>query len=102
MAYSDKETAALQIAADENGSITFDMAVELARELCKTPRSVIAKIKQMNLPYTPKPKAEPKAKGITKAEMVDLIAKNLEVDASVLAGLTKAKAEALSELVNLT
>lgn len=102
MAYTDKEVAVLENAAKENGSITFEQAEQLARELYKTPRSVISKIKQLALPYTPKEKAPKREKGMTKAELVAKIAENLGVDAIEFNGLTKATADSLGRLVELT
>lgn len=102
MAYSDKEVAVITKAAEDNGSITFEMATELARQLYKTPRSVIAKIKQLDLPYTPKPKAPKREKGMTKADLIAKIAENVGVDASEFDGLSKATAKALGRLVELT
>ena len=102
MAYTDKEVAALQKAVDENGSITFEMAKELGRELCKTPRSIVSKVHQMGLPYTPQEKAPKREKGLTKAELVAQIAENLGANADEFDGLTKATARALGKLVELT
>lgn len=102
MAYSDKETAAVEAVANENGSVTYAQAVELADELGKSPRSVIAKIKQLDLPYVPKPKAAPKRVGPTKAELVAQVEANLDMEEGALAGLTKATASALGDLVDAT
>lgn len=102
MAYKAEEVAVIEAAAAEHGTITFDMAQELAVELCKTPRSVIAKVKQMDLPYEPKPKTEPKRTGPTKAELVAKVAENIGVEPAALNGLTKATVAALNTLVNAT
>jgi phage-related minor tail protein len=102
MAYSDKEVAVLTKAVEDNGSITFDMLEDLAVEVVKTPRSVLAKVKQLGLPYTPKEKAPKREKGVTKAELVAAIAKNIGASENDLDGLTKATAKALGKLVELT
>lgn len=102
MAYTDKEVAVLQNAAEENGSITFEMAKELGRELCKTPRSIVSKIKQLDLPYTPAERAPKREKGMTKAELVARIAENLGASEDEFEGLNKATARALGRLVELT
>jgi protein-L-isoaspartate O-methyltransferase len=102
MAYTNEEVAVLETAAEENGSITFEMAKELARQLYKTPRSVIAKVKQLDLPYTPKPAPAKREKGMTKAELVARIAENIGANAEDLDGLGKATARALGRLVELT
>ena len=102
MAYSDKEVAVLHKAAEANGSISFEMVEDLASEIYKTPRSVIAKVKQLDIPYVPKAKAPKREKGLTKTELVAKIAENLGTDASEFSGLTKATAKALGRLVELT
>ena len=102
MAYTDKEVAVLENAANENGSVTFEMAEQLGVELGKSTRSIVSKLKQLELPYTKKEKAPKREKGMTKAELVAQIAVNLGADADEFDGLSKATAKALGRLVELT
>ena len=101
MAYTDKEVAVLQKAAEE-GPITFERARELAAELYKTDRSVIAKVNQLGLDYVPREYAPKREKGMTKAELVAEIAENLGAEGDVFEGLEKATARALGRLVDAT
>lgn len=102
MAYTDIEVAAIQAVVDEHGSVSFEQAVELARELCKTPRSVISKVKQLGLPYVPKEVEPAKDRGPTKDQLVKTIAEHLNVEADALKGLAKATADSLKTLVAAT
>ena len=95
MSYSDKETAAVRAAAP----LTYAKAVALAADLGKSTRSVIAKAKQLDLPYTPKPKAAAKGRGVTKAAVVLDVAAALQVDVDAVAGLAKADMAALKALL---
>jgi hypothetical protein len=92
MSYTDSETAAVVAAAP----LTYDSAVALADKLGKSHRSVIAKAKSLGLEYTAKPKAAPKGKGVTKADLVAAISAKVGTD---LSGLEGAKASALEALL---
>lgn len=102
MAYTKEQEAVLTKTATENGSVSFEMAEALGEQFGKSARSVIAKVKQLGLAYTPKAKPAKREKGLTKADLIAQIAENLGTNAEVLAGLNKATAKALSELVDLT
>src|SRR5210317_477638 len=80
-------------------SISFELAQELAVEFGKTPRSIIAKVKQLGLTYIPKAKPSKKvSKGDTKAELVTKIEALLDAS-DMLAGLEKSTASALVNLL---
>jgi len=78
----------------------YDSASAFASEHNLTVRSVIAKIKNLGLDYTPKPKTV-SASGprIAKADIVSAIAKALDADPDSIAGLAKADGRALSALL---
>lgn len=94
-AYSDSMVATLT----RQGSWTFAQAEAFASEHNLTTRSVVSKIKSLDLAYTPKPKAASKAPRIRKADTVAAIAKALATDSDSLAGLAKADAASLSALL---
>ena len=98
MAYTAEQEAVLVKTAKENGSISFEMAEKLEPVLHKTPRSIVAKVKQLGLPYTPKATAPKRPKGMTKAEMVEAIESALDVGIT-LDGLEKATGQALGRLL---
>lgn len=102
MAYTKKEVATLNKLAETNGSVTYEDAVALSEDFGKSVRSVISKVKSLDLPYTPKAKPAKREKGLTKAELVAQVAENLGVEADVLAGLEKSTARAIGKLVELT
>jgi len=80
----------------------FDKAVasEIALKIGKTPRSVIAKIKSLGLPYTVQRPVRKDGSPITrKTDTVIAIAKALDMDALELDGLTKAPKAALEALL---
>lgn len=97
MAYTKEQEAVLTKTAETEGRITYAMAEDLAAEFGVTHRSVIAKVKSMELPYEPKPVAPKRPKGKTKSELVEEIVAALggEVD---LVGLEKATGRALAKL----
>ena len=75
-------------------------ATEIAAKIGKSPRSVIAKIKSMGLPYTVKKPTRKDGSAVAlKVDMVLAIAKALDMDALDLDGLTKAPRSALSALL---
>jgi hypothetical protein len=89
--YSEKDCAILAKASP----LTFEKAGELASELGKTQRSIIAKAKSLGLDYIPK--AKPKAtgeKGITKAQILADIREKLNLPDRE-GDLTKAELETL-------
>jgi hypothetical protein len=94
MSYTVEQVAALTNAAP----VSYERALELAMELGKTPRSVIAKVKSLGLAYEPKPAAPKRPKGLTKTELVGYIAARLDVPAEALEGLTKATSQSLDKL----
>jgi len=94
-AYSEKMVATLT----RQGSWTFAQAEQFAADNNLTTRSVVSKIKSLDLAYTPKPKAASKAPRIRKADTVAAIAKALATDSDSLAGLAKADAASLSALL---
>ena len=82
------------------GSFTYDSASAFAEAHSLSVRSVISKVKHLGLDYTPKPKTVSSAgPRVSKSEIVDAIAKALDADADMLAGLAKADARALSALL---
>ena len=74
-------------------------AVEIAEQIGKTSRSVIAKAKSLGLDYEVKVRAT-KRVASSKADLVRAIAKGLDADASQFAGLEKATMSALSNLLS--
>ena len=72
----------------------------LSFEPVKSARSIVAKIKSLELDYICKPAPVKKPKPITKSELVDQIAENMEVDSGLFAGLEKATVSALNNLLD--
>lgn len=99
MPYTDKQVAALQNAAKQHGTLNGELAAKLAADLGQSKRSVIAKIKSLDLPYAVATKPVKGTRSTTKAEYVAAIAKALDADATDLAGLEKATALGLSRLL---
>ena len=99
MPYSEKQVAALRKAANDFGILDGDIAAKLAADLGQSKRSVIAKIKSLDLPYRVAAKPVKGTRSTSKAEYVAAIAKALDADASTLAGLEKATALSLSGLL---
>jgi len=93
--YSTSMVTALQSQAWD-----YESASAFASEHNLSVRSVISKIKSLELDYTPKPKTV-SASGprVAKADIVSAIAKALNADPDSLAGLAKADARALSALL---
>lgn len=94
-AYSESMVKALT----SQGAWTFAQAVQFAEANNLSTRSVVSKIKSLDLPYTPKPKAAAKAPRSRKADTVLAIAKALDTDSDSIAGLAKADAASLSALL---
>ncbi len=81
-------------------SLNKDVATEIAREIGKSPRSVIAKIKSMGLPYTVQRPVRKDGSAISrKADTVAAIAKALDMELEDLDGLAKAPRSALIALL---
>ena len=81
-------------------SYNADVAQDIADQIGKSRRSVIAKIKSMGLPYpVKKPTRKDGSAVALKVDMVLAIAKALDMDALDLDGLTKAPRSALSALL---
>ncbi len=99
MPYTEKQVVALQNAAQKFGTLNGEIAGQLAADLGQSKRSVIAKIKSLELPYAVAKKPVKGTRATSKAEYVAAIAKALDADASELAGLEKATALALSGLL---
>ena len=77
----------------------YAKAEEFASQNNLSTRSVISKVKSLGLSYTPKPKAEAKMPRVRKADVVGAIALALEIPADTIAGLAKADASALANLL---
>ena len=99
MPYTEKQVVALQNAAQKFGTLNGEIAGQLAADLGQSKRSVIAKIKSLDLPYQVASKPVKGTRATSKAEYVAAIAKALNADATELAGLEKATALALSGLL---
>jgi len=82
------------------GSFTFAQAQAYAEKHNLSTRSVVSKIKSLDLPYTPKPKAAASgAPRILKMDHVTAIAKALDVNVESIEGLAKADSRSLSALL---
>ena len=93
--YSTSMVTALQ-----SQSWDYESASAFAAEHNLSVRSVISKIKNLDLDYTPKPKTvSTSGPRVVKADIVDAITKALDADPDSLAGLAKADSRALSALL---
>jgi len=93
--YSTSMVTALQSQAWD-----YESASAFASEHNLSVRSVISKIKSLELDYTPKPKTvSTSGPRVAKADIVSAIAKALDADPDSIAGLAKADARALSALL---
>lgn len=93
--YSPEMEARIRAAAPLN----MDSAKEIAAEIGKSYRSVIAKAKSLGVEYHSKPKPQKRVGGMTKPQMVAAIATALDVDAEKLEGLEKSTALSLGTLL---
>ena len=93
--YTDKEAKVIASASP----LTFEKAQEIADQLGKTQRSVIAKAKSMGLAYIPKAKPAKRPAGETKADLVNRIAVALGSDSAELVGLEKATTASLNAIL---
>jgi len=88
------------VTALQSQSWDYESASAFASEHNLSVRSVIAKIKNLDLDYTPKPKTVSTAgPRVVKADIVAAIAKALDADPDELEGLSKADGRALSALL---
>lgn len=93
--YTDKEAKVVASASP----LTFEKAQEIADQLGKTQRSVIAKAKSMGLVYIPKAKPAKRPAGETKSDLVNRIAVALGGDSAELVGLEKATTASLNAIL---
>ena len=84
------------------GSFTYETAASFAELHRLSIRSVISKIKNLGLDYTPREKVVKSAAGnrILKADIVRMIAEATGANPHALAGLDKADARALKALLD--
>ena len=94
--YTEKQCAALINAAP----VSFDDAKKFADDFGVSTQSVIGKVKSLGIDYIPKAPTPKRAKGATKAKLVDEIAGKLNADLEKLDGLANAKASALAYLLD--
>ena len=64
-------------------------------------RSVISKIKSLEIAYTPKEKAPAKAAGERKSDIIAEIARGLKMNMELIEGLNRAPVASLKELRNV-
>ena len=88
-AYTDKMVVEMTSA----GSFTYETATTFASDHGLSVRSVISKVKNLGLPYTPKQIVKSTSgPRVTKADIVQMIADASGADFEALAGLDKADA----------
>ena len=93
--YSSSMVTALQ-----SQSWDYESASAFASEHNLSVRSVISKIKNLDLDYTPKPKTVSTAgPRVRKADIVDAIALAMSINADSIRGLDKADMRALTTLL---
>lgn len=92
-------TPEMEATIREAAPLNMDKAKEIAAEIGKSYRSVIAKAKSLGVEYESKPKPQKRVGGMTKPQMVAAIAASLDVDADKLDGLEKATALALGTVL---
>jgi hypothetical protein len=82
--------------------INYERAIQLGKEMDRSPRSIIAKVKRMGLTYIVKTgslEVKTRAPRVTKADYVEAIAKALSMEADELAGLELARIRSLANLL---
>ena len=85
-----------------NAPLDFEKAEKLAVQLGKNVRSIIAKAKREGVDYISKPApAKKKPAGVTKTELLGMIAQSFEVNADELVGLEKATSASLNKLLGM-
>lgn len=94
-AYTDSMVAELS----NNAPFDYGKAMIFAERYNVSARSVISKVKSLGLTYTAKPKAEPAAARVRKADVVAEIAAKVGVSEEAIAGLAKADMAALKALL---
>lgn len=94
--YTEEQIAILQSEATEDNPMTFDRAKTLVDAVGHNPRSIVAKVRSLGLPYK---NSERTAKNgdpiVRKSELVAQIAQALEVDESDVESLESATKAAL-------
>ena len=95
MSYTDKEVARIT----ELSPVTYEVAVALAKEFGKTPKSVISKVQHLGLEYVKKEVAPKKVAPETKAEIVKAIEASTGLTLPTLANASVATLVALREYV---
>ena len=98
--YSEADVALLVRTAAEKGSLNGDTAATLASEIGKSKRSIIAKIKQLELPYTAAVRKVKGTRPVTKDTLVNQIADAINSDPAILKGLQRATAASLQHLLD--
>ncbi len=82
------------------GAVTnYDTAVSYSDGQAVSVRSVIAKVKSLGLPYTPKARILKRGERVSKVELVRAIEKSLASGTDSLVGLEKSSVAALERLL---
>jgi hypothetical protein len=93
--YTSEMVSALQA-----GAVTdYDTAVSYSDANSLSIRSVIAKVKNLGLPYTPKIRTLKRGEKVTRVELVRAIEKSLASGTDSLVGLEKSSVTALERLL---
>ena len=85
---------------EQNAPVDYAKAQDLAKQLDRGVRSIIAKCKREGIEYISKPAPAKKKAAATKVELVAAIATALHCDADSLSGLEKSTGIALSNLLS--
>ena len=96
--YTPEQVSAL-IEAANSAPFNQARATEFAEQFGLSSRSVIAKVKSLDLPYEVKAKPAAKKAAASKSDMVSAIEKAVDADDGSLNGLVKAPMLALSALL---
>jgi len=96
--YSAEQIAVIEAAAAA-GPIDGNVAEKIGKEIGKTKRSVISKVKSMEIEYVSAVRPVKGTRSVTKQEMVDQIADFIGTDSAILSGLQKATAASLKALL---
>ena len=84
---------------EQNAPVDYAKAQDLAKQLDRGVRSIIAKCKREGIEYISKPAPAKKKAAATKVELVAAIAKAIDCDTDSLSGLEKSTGLALSNLL---
>jgi len=84
---------------EQNAPVDYAKAQDLAKQLDRGVRSIIAKCKREGIEYISKPAPAKKKAAATKVELVAAIAKAIDCDTDSLSGLEKSTGIALSNLL---